>query len=252
MQREQPVSFYNGRGALLKGALHHPRTRRLSAAGAILCHGMESNKESEKLIALSHLLADNGVLTLRFDFSFATGGADRFAEITYSGEVEDLQAAFDFLLAHRMGNIAIFGSSMGGTVAILFAAREPRVSTLVTLSAPVHPERLTERFLTPGDVEGWRADGFITYHGRRINASLLEDLQAIHVPQAAQRVSCPALVIHGDLDETVPVEEARELYTLLSGPKRLRIIEGGDHRFSRPDLMQIVLQDSLEWMTRHL
>jgi pimeloyl-ACP methyl ester carboxylesterase len=30
---------------------------------------------------------------------------------------------------------------MGGTVALLFAAQQPRLAALVTVAAPIHPER---------------------------------------------------------------------------------------------------------------
>ena len=35
----------------------------------ILCHGMESKKNSEKLVLMSDALAGRGILTLRFDFA---------------------------------------------------------------------------------------------------------------------------------------------------------------------------------------
>jgi len=251
MNREERVSFRNGRGQTLKGILHHPAAGSLSAA-AILCHGMESNKESEKLVALSRRLAEKGILALRFDFACAGESGGKFEEITYSGEVEDLRAAFDLILKYRVGKIAILGSSMGGTVAVLFAAEEPRVAALVTIAAPCHPERITQKLLMPEQVENWRRSGFVMYHGRRINVSLLDDLQEIHVPEAAGKVSCPALVIHGDADDTVPVEEAGELFTELRGLKKIRILKGADHRLSDPALLEAALGESLAWMTQHL
>ncbi|NIM20794.1 MAG: hypothetical protein GTO51_11285, partial [Candidatus Latescibacteria bacterium] len=62
--------------------------------------------------------------------------------------------------------------------------------------------------LTAEQVEQWRRLGYLFYHGQRINLSLLRDLEKIDVPSAAQKVSCPVLIIHGEADETVPVDEA--------------------------------------------
>ena len=137
-------------------------------------------------------------------------------------------------------------------MAVLFAAEEPRVAALVTIAAPCHPERITQKLLMPEQVENWRRSGFVMYHGRRINVSLLDDLQEIHVPVAAGKVSCPALVIHGDADDTVPVEEAGELFTGLRGLKKIRILKGADHRLSDPALLEAALGESLAWMTQHL
>jgi len=247
---EAPVSFSNNRGETLKGVVHHPRTADLSKA-AILCHGMESNKESEKIVALSQALAERGVAALRFDFSYAGESTGRFEEITYSGEVEDLKAAFNFMSQLGAKKIALFGSSMGGTVSLLFSA-EQTPTALVTLAAPLHPQRMTDSLLSREEVKQWRLVGYLTYHGRRLNSSLLDDLGKINVTEAARKIRCPLLVIHGDRDETVPVEEAYELYGLIPNLKRLCILQGGDHRFSNPSLLKKALQESCEWLTQHL
>jgi dienelactone hydrolase len=249
--REEEVSFTNGKGRTLAGILHRPGQGR-SAAGVILCHGMESNKESGKIVALARSLSERGMPALRFDFACANEKTGKFEEITYSAEADDLRAAFDFLQRRGDGKIGIFGSSMGGTVAVLFAARETRVAALVTLAAPVHPEKITEKLLTPGAVEEWREKGYVIYHGRKINATMLEDLRTIDVAKAATQVMCSTLVIHGDCDETVPVEEARELFSLLPGEKKLSIVAGADHRLSDPRHIEAALNDTVEWLRRYL
>ncbi len=251
MEREERVSFTNGRGQTLKGVLHHPAGSEFPAA-AILCHGMESNKESDKLVALGQALAAKGILALRFDFACAGESSGKFEEITYGGEVGDLKAAFSLMRRYRVQKIAILGSSMGGSVALLFAAKEKNVAALVTIAAPVHPEKITAKLLTQEEVQHWRQLGFVTYHERRINASFLDDLQKINIPEAAKKITCPVLVIHGDGDETVPVEEAYELYTHLTDPKRICILPGGDHRLSSPSHLKEALEESIAWMTQYL
>ena len=54
--REERVSFTNSRGEILIGILHQP-LNGITHGGVILCHGMESNKESQKLVSLSRALA---------------------------------------------------------------------------------------------------------------------------------------------------------------------------------------------------
>jgi dipeptidyl aminopeptidase/acylaminoacyl peptidase len=251
MGSDERVTFRNPRGQTLVGILHHPAANQSNPA-AILCHGMESNKKSEKLVALGRQLPERGILTLRFDFGCSGESGGRFEEITYSGEVEDLQAAYNFILKYRPNKIGILGSSMGGTVALLFAAEEKRVAALVTIAAPFHPEKITERLLIPEEARQWRTRGYVIYHGQRINVSLLDDLERIDVPGAARKISCPVLVIHGDGDDTVPVEEARELYVELQGPKKLSIFEGADHRLTEPAHMQKALIEATDWLTGHL
>ena len=212
---------------------------------------MESAKNSEKLIFLARSLADRGVLTLRFDFRYVGASSGKFADITYSGEVEDLRAAYKFMQNRRSSNTVIFGSSMGGTVALLFAAAEPSVAAVVTLAAPGHPENFPTRVLTPEQLQRWREQGHTIYNGQQLNISLLEDLERINVPEAARRIRCPVLILHGDADEVVPVAEAHELHETLTSPKRLSIFPDTDHRFSNPLVMRQAMTEALDWLTKH-
>ena len=249
--QEEPIVFYNSRGDTLSGVLHHPLAGKPSGA-VILCHGMESDKNSEKLIFLGRKLAEKGVLALRFDFAYVGESSGRFEDITCSGEVEDLRAAFSLMQNYRPGKTAILGSSMGGTVGLLFAAQEPTVAALVTVAAPVHPGNFPRRILNAAQLQGWRDRGFIFHNGRRLNVCLLKDLEGLDVPQSARNVKCPVLILHGDADEVVPVKEAHELHEYLSGTKRLSILNGTDHRLSNPLLMQRAIEESFEWLIQYL
>ena len=248
---EETILFENARGETLSGVLHHPVGSNPHGS-AILCHGMESNKNSEKLIFLGRRLAEAGVLALRFDFAYVGESSGRFADITYSGEVEDLKAAYALVRERQSGKTAILGSSMGGTVALLFASMETSVAALVTVAAPVHPEKFPRRILTAAQLQEWRERGFTLYNGQRLNVSLVEDLEHLDVPRAARQVKCPVLILHGDADEVVPVREAHELHECLTGSKRLSILNGSDHRISDPALMQRALAESFDWLAGHV
>src|SRR6185295_9234506 len=221
------ISIPCANGVILSAVLHHPS--QPPHGSAILCHGMESAKNSEKLIFLARALAHRGVLALRFDFRYVGESSGKFADITYSGEVEDLQAAYDFMQDRHPGKSVIFGSSMGGTVALLFAAQEPSVAAIVTLAAPGRPENFPTRMLTPEQLQRWREQGHTIYNGKRLNISLLDDLERLNVPEAARRIRCPVLILHGETDEVVPVAEACELHEILASPKRLSIFKETDH-----------------------
>lgn len=248
---EEKISFTSTGGQILAGVLHHPADESPSGA-VILCHGMESNKNSEKLVYLSRVLARRRILTLRFDFAYVGESSGKFEDITYSGEVADLRAAYALVQGRQPGRTAIFGSSMGGTVALLFAAEEPNVAALVTIAAPVHPEKFPSRILTAEQLRTWRTQGFTFYNGQRLNSALLDDLERIDVPESARRIICPVLIIHGDADEVVPVKEARELNDCLSSVKKLLILKGTDHRLSDPVMMQRALTEAVDWLTEHV
>ena len=45
----------------------------------------------------------------------------------------------------------------------------------------------------------------------------------------------PLLLVHGSLDETIPVDHARNLYGKAGKPRKLVIIDGAGHRLRRDD-----------------
>lgn len=239
----------NRRGQRLCGMAHRPDTS--PKAAAILCHGMGSSKESEKFIMLGRDLSARGALALRFDFACSGESEGKFEELTYSGEAEDIAAAYEVVAKNGVEKIAVVGSSMGGTAALLFAAGGPPLAALATIAAPVHPEKFADRFLTAQQRREWRETGFIIYNGMRLNATLLEDVERIDVAAAARKIFAPALVLHGDRDATVPVDEGRELYGALAGPKRLVILEGADHRLTGAHLQKAV-EETSEWLSEYL
>lgn len=247
---EEVVSFSSSGGKTIAGVLHHPAGQPCGAV--ILCHGMESSKNSEKIVYLGRVLAKRGFLTLRFDFAYVGESSEKFEDITYSGEVDDLRAACSFIRDRSSGRIGILGSSMGGTVALLFAAEDPGIAALVTIAAPVHPEAFPRRILSPDALQKWRDRGFTFYNRQRLNLALLEDLESLDVIESARKIACPVLIIHGESDEVVPVEEAHELNACISGKRKLLILKGTDHRLSNPLMMQQALTEAVDWLTAHV
>jgi hypothetical protein len=49
-----------------------------------------------------------------------------------------------------------------------------------------------------------------------------------------QRVTVPALVIHGDDDHVIPIEQGRRLFEGIAGRKEFVTIRGGDHNDVAP------------------
>jgi pimeloyl-ACP methyl ester carboxylesterase len=248
---EEKITFSSSGAKIIVGIVHHPGGE-FPRGAVILCHGMDSTKDSEKLISLGRGLAGRGFLTLRFDFAYVGESSERFEDITYSGEVEDLRAACAFMRHRYSGEIGILGSSMGGTVALLFAAEDPGIAALVTIAAPLHPEAFPRRVLSHDALQKWRDRGFTFYNRQRLNLALLEDLESLNVVESARKIACPVLIIHGESDEVVPVEEAHELNACIWGKKKLLILKGTDHRLSNPLMMQQALTEAVDWLTAHV
>lgn len=60
----------------------------------------------------------------------------------------------------------------------------------------------------------------------------------------------PILIIHGDKDEVVPIEEGKKIFELARPPKEFFEVTNGDHRFSDPEHLKTVIQKAVEFIEK--
>ncbi len=241
------------RGVRLAGVLHLPAGIADPAGHpvVVLCHGMESTKDGTKHQALATKLTARGYGCLRFDFSYVGESEGRFEDITISGEVEDLGGVVDWLTARGVTTFGLVGSSLGGTVAVVFAGGDPRVRALVTIAAVARPLGILER-MPPAAVERWRRHGLRGESGERIGTDFLDDLERVDVLGAARDMRAATLVTHGAADQVVPVADAHVLYAALPEPKELVVTPACDHRYSDAAHLDALIDGAVTWIAAHL
>ena len=168
---------------------------------------------------------------MRFDFAGRGESEGPPRLLTVSREIEDLRAAIEHLQGLGLERIALVGSSLGGTVALLTAAGTPLIERLVTIAAPARVPRAPRRAWGgqgrgPGLVEvapdTWISEEFFSD-------------AACHDPiHAAKCITARWRIIHGALDEVVPVADAHR-FDAANPDAELLILRDADHRFSRVD-----------------
>ncbi len=126
----------------------------------------------------------------------------------------DGAAAMRYLTAERgldPRSIALFGYSLGSTVASDLAVSQP--CRAVALVAPLASARRQAESMFP------RMPGlfFSTMTNRFDTVGKIGG------------VRCPVIVVHGDKDELISVEQGRAVYEAAPQPKRLVIVPGGGH-----------------------
>ncbi|GKS57602.1 alpha/beta hydrolase [Nitrospira sp.] len=224
---------------------------------AVLCHGFLSNKNSSTNKALTRLLAERNIASLRFDF-FGQGESDGpFEAITVSTAVGQAEAALGWATSQGFREIGLVGSSFGGLVAILVAGRTPGLRC-VALKCPVpdFPEVLHLEFGSSGMAEWKRTHTIpdVTGGSARIplRYGFYEDCLRHNGYEAAARITCPTLIVQGDEDELVPLHQARRLREALRAPARLEIMSGADHGFSKAEHFHTMTGLITDWIATHL
>jgi fermentation-respiration switch protein FrsA (DUF1100 family) len=223
------------RGMRVSGILHLPD--RKSPPCVIVSHGFLSDKDSQKYVELGARLSREGLAVVRFDFLGCGESGGRLEDSTISGRLDELGTVIDFVRGDSaLGDtIGLIGSSLGGCLSLLKAAQEKDVKAVVTWATPYRFSRPTP------DGEGSSAFGEVFYEDLK-NHDLVSILQSVR----------HCLVIHGDMDELVPLTHASLIYENVREPKRLEIINGADHRFTVPDHRERACRLTTAWFNGHL
>jgi fermentation-respiration switch protein FrsA (DUF1100 family) len=81
--------------------------------------------------------------------------------------------------------------------------------------------------------------------------AFFEDLPKHRLLPLLPKVS-KCMVIHGEKDELVPVDQAWEIFHSLGAPKEIHVIEGADHRLTDPAHRRRAMELSAEWFKKYL
>ena len=269
-------------GGTIHGVLQTPDASASPGprATVVVCHGFKGFFEWGFFPPLAELLVQRGYTVIRFNYSGSgqkpgdelVTDLEAFRRNTFSLELAEtlrVLSAAEELAPGRVdtSRMALIGHSRGGAAAILASAAEPwrdRLRALVTW-ASISSYELYRR----GEAEV-REKGYATIvNGRtgqelKLGPDLLDDLDAhpdrLDVGAAAGRRRAPWLIVHGTDDESVPVEQARELESAsgADGTIELELIEGAGHTFGArhpfagptPDLIRL-FNATHSWLRKH-
>jgi dienelactone hydrolase len=207
-------------GVHLGGYLVRPEAGRPPYPALVLLHGFGRNAWTERHLA--ELAAASGfkVLVLALRGWLGSGGdSDQGLR-----QPDDVVSAIDWL--RRLpsvdpGRIGLIGSSMGGQIALLAAARRPAIRCVAALFPPT-------------DLEHW----YVANPHMQPYLDDLTDAAGLRMRSPIHHVSdieVPVLLMHGDKDENVPLEQSlRMTETLRNAGKEaeLLIVSGASHFFS--------------------
>ena len=252
---DETLIFLDPRGHKVAAIVATPdsSTNRL----AVLCHGFLSTKNSTTNKSLTQLLTDRGIATFRFDFFGQGDSQGPFELLTTTLAIEQAMTAVDVVKAKGFSRIGLIGSSFGGLVSILTTSQRQDLACLA-LKCPVvdFAEELRLEFGSE-EMANWQStDTIPNILGGptrvRLRYGFYEDSLRQIAYGPAERITIPTLIVQGDRDEFVPLHQSHRLFDALRGPKRLDLLPGADHQFTRGEDFRRMTTSIVEWFDRHL
>ena len=218
---------------------------------AIVIHGFTSAKERPHTIAACEAMRDAGCATLRMDmYGHGESGGEVRKHTLYKW-LSNIMAAVDWARSQDfVTDIYLSGHSQGGLAAALAAAIErDRVKGLI-LRAPAF---MIPRCAREGNLLG-RAfdpdhipDEIEVIKGLTLEGNYVRVAQAVRAEEAMDRFTRPVLILHGDRDDVVPLQDSLDASRRYKNC-RLEIMEGETHHFDHdPEKMKAAIR---EWLIR--
>lgn len=201
------VVIKNSEGMKITGILDFPDNEGPFPIVVIL-HGFGGNKENAQ--TWSEILNPLGIGTFRIDFRGTGESEGEYQDKTLSGFVNDAQAALDYV--YQLPNVnkdkvAVVGHSMGGTTAILLAANDPRIKTMVVTSPAIKPADSLASLYDPKDFSIVSQRGYAelrkTGEKKRLKYTFFENAKNYNLTYEAQKIPYRFLVIAGEKDDIV-------------------------------------------------
>ncbi len=249
----QKVIFTNTEGQKLVGRLELPVDRHPHNM-ALFAHCFTCTKNLAAVKNISKGLTSNGFGVLRFDFTGLGESEGDFADTNFSGNVEDLVAAADFLKENYSAPTLLIGHSLGGAAVLFAGAKIDSVRAIATIGAPSNPVHVKHLLKSNIDEIEAKGQAVVNLSGRdfTIKKQFLDDLESNSLGDTVAKMRKALLIMHSPQDSTVEVKNAEEIYHHARHPKSFVSLDGADHLLSERKDSQYVGKTIASWAERYL
>ncbi|GGK77976.1 alpha/beta hydrolase family protein [Rufibacter glacialis] len=219
----------------------------------VFVHGFKGFKDWGHFNLLADYFAHHGFVFVKLNLSHngvEPDGSDltnleAFGNNNFCIELDDVGTLLDYLKTNPAAIPAqeidtdylfLIGHSRGGGLVLLKAAEAPEVTAVATWSAI---SDIDQRW-APEVMAKWKQDGVQYIANARTGQQmplyyqLVENFHAnrarLDIPKAIEKLQMPLLLVHGEKDETLPVQMAHSLHA--ANPyAELFLLPEGDHAF---------------------
>lgn len=218
----------------------------------IFCHGYKGFKDWGSWNLMAKEFAKSGFCFVKFNFAYNGGTVNQpidfpdleaFGNNNYTKELDDLDTVLNWLFHQintnfNLKDITLLGHSRGGGIVTIKAEEDSRISKIISLAGV---SDFGSRFPKGEAFEQWKKDGvYYVINGRtkqnmphfyQFYKDFIDNKERLTIKRAASNLKIPHLIIHGDNDTSVSIDEANNLHKW--NPKStLKIIKNADHVFS--------------------
>ena len=208
---------------LIRGRARTGAPDRATSSGTVLIiHGLWDSKG--RFFHLGELMARRGFDVVMPDLrchGSSTGEYTTFGAL----EKRDLAALMNHLRATGdvRGPLSVFGFSMGAAIAVQYSAIDPLVRGTVAAAPFADGPSITRRAVPLMSKGKFQA---VWARAAEIAGFDPDDTSTV---EAARRLRCPLIVIHGRIDLVVPYSHGRAVYEAAPQPKRLYTVPWAGH-----------------------
>jgi pimeloyl-ACP methyl ester carboxylesterase len=219
----------------------------------VFCHGYKGFKDWGAWNLMAEVFAEAGFFFVKFNFSHNGGTVeqpidfpdlDAFGNNNYTKELDDLETVIDWVLTNsslkkeiNTDDISLIGHSRGGGIVTIKSEEDMRIKKVITLAGV---SDYKSRFPKNERFQKWKERGVYYVKNGRTHQEMphfyqfYEDFDKnenrLTIARAVKKLQIPHLIIHGDNDTSVSINEAISQHKW--NPKsQLEIIKGANHVF---------------------
>lgn len=228
----------------------------------VICHGFIGTKVgvNRLFVKAAKELREQGYIIVRFDYMGCGESEGDYGENTFAGFIEQTNVILTFAKAIPKvdpTDVTLIGHSLGGAVALLTATEfkeENVIDRLILWSAVGRPFNDISTILD-GHFPSAMANGVSKpsdYKGYQIHESFLQSFKKYEPIKLSSRFNGDVLIIHGEEDEEIDVQYAKEYEYGFNSRKHgscfSRTIPGACHTYSSSFSYHKLMAATKEWL----
>lgn len=219
----------------------------------IFCHGYKGFKDWGAWNLMAKAFAKAGFFFIKFNFSHNGGTYEQpidfpdleaFGNNNYIKELDDLESIINWISNHSefknnadINNLNVVGHSRAGGIVTIKAEEDHRIKKVISLAGVCD---FGKRTATIGNLDEWKKEG-VKYvingrtkqqmpHFYQFYENFITHKERLTIKRAVSNLKIPYLIIHGDADTSVSIEEAEQLHDWNPSSEFISI-DGANHVF---------------------